>query len=88
MCSLNAQTLTSKAAPAAIIMGLGFLAFGLIMILQPEKVKANFDRLADSWKQGSWHPYRMPFCALRMTGALVVAIGALFLYIAYASMSR
>jgi hypothetical protein len=41
-------------------MGTSFMAFGLTMILRPGSVRANFDRFADYWKQGSWHPYKMP----------------------------
>ncbi len=55
-------------APSALIMGAGFLAFGLTMILRPSYVRANLDRFADSWKQGSWHPYKMPDWGLRIAG--------------------
>ena len=41
------------------------------------------DRFADSWKQGSWHPYKMPLPLLRATGVFEIAGAALFLYIAY-----
>jgi hypothetical protein len=33
---------------------------------------SRYDRFADSRKEGSWHPYRMPGLALRI---LVVAVG-------------
>ena len=46
--------------PGALVMGTGFMAFGLTMILRPSSVRANFDRFTDYWKQGSWHPYKMP----------------------------
>ena len=38
------------------------------MILRPGYVRANLDRFADSWKQGSWHPYKMPDWGLRLAG--------------------
>jgi hypothetical protein len=78
------MNVSASDAPAALIMGAGFLAFGLTMILRPAFVRANFDRFADSWKQGSWHPYKMPFWGLRLAGGIVVAVAVLFFYIAYA----
>jgi hypothetical protein len=69
-------------------MGVGFLGFGLTMILRPEKLRANFDRFADSSKQGSWHPYKMPSWGLRLTGAIVVMVATLFFYIAHVSFRR
>jgi len=75
-------------APAALVMGAGFLAFGLTMILRPSYVRANLDRFADSWKQGSWHPYKMPDWGLRLTGMIVIAGATLFFYIAYLGLHR
>lgn len=75
-------------APVAVVMGVGFLAFGLIMILRPSNVRASFQRFADSWKEGSWHPYRMPDWGLRLAGLLVIAGATLFFYIAYLGFSR
>jgi len=69
--------------PTALIMGGGFLAFGLTMILRPLSVRTNFDRLADYWKQGSWHPYKMPLWGLRMAGVVMLLVAALFFQIAY-----
>lgn len=68
--------------PAALVMGTGFIAFGLTMILRPGSVRANFDRLADYWKQ-SWHPYKMPLWGLRLAGVAMMAVATLFFYIAY-----
>ena len=34
-------------APTALVMGAGFLTFGLTMILRPGYVRANLDRFAD-----------------------------------------
>ena len=64
-------------------MGVGFLAFGLMMLLRPRNVRANLDRVANNWKQGGWHPYKMPPSALRLVGAVVVVIATLFFYIAF-----
>ena len=75
-------------APAALVMGLGFFAFGLTMILRPANVRANLDRFANSWKEGSWHPYKMPFWGLRLAGMAIVMIATLFFYIAYLGLSR
>jgi hypothetical protein len=58
------------------------------MILRPGNVRENFDRFADSWKQGSWHPYRMPFWGLRLAGAIMIAVATLFFYIAYVEFNR
>lgn len=74
--------------PAALVMGAGFLLFGLTMLLRPGSVRANFDRFADHWKQGSWHPYKMPPWGLRVAGALVMAVGTLFFYIAFVAFRR
>jgi hypothetical protein len=57
---LPCQAWAHKDAPAALVMGGGFLAFGLTMILRPGKVRGKMDGFADSWKQASWHPYKMP----------------------------
>jgi uncharacterized protein YjeT (DUF2065 family) len=72
-----------SAGPGALVMGAGFLSFGLTMVLRPGSVRANFDRLADHWKEGSWHPYRMPPWGLRLAGAVVMVIGMLFFYVAF-----
>ena len=64
-------------------MGLGFLAFGVTMILRPENVRDNFDRFANSWKQDSWHPYK-----LRLAGALTIACAAVFFGLAYVGLHR
>lgn len=69
-------------------MGVGFLAFGLTMILRPANVRANFDRFADSWSQGSWHPYKMPSWGLRVAGVIMILVATLFFYIAYDGLQR
>lgn len=75
-------------APTALVMGLGFFAFGLTMILRPAHVRANLDRFANSWKEDSWHPYKMPFWGLRLAGAVMMGVATPFFYIAYAGLSR
>jgi hypothetical protein len=75
-------------APPALVMGAGFLAFGLTMILRPGYVRANLDRFADSWKPGSWHPYKMPEWGMRLAGVIVIAGATLFFYIAYVALHR
>lgn len=79
---------TPSDAPAAVVMGVGFFAFGLTMILRPDCVRANFDRFADYWKKGSWHPYNMPHWAVRAAGIVIVAIAALFFQIAYTALRQ
>jgi hypothetical protein len=73
---------------AALVMGAGFLAFRLAMILRPSYVRANLDRFADSWKPGSWHPYKMPDWGLRLAGVIGIAGATLFFYIAYLALHR
>jgi hypothetical protein len=80
--------ISSNDAPALLVMGAGFLAFGLTMILRPGYVRANFDRFADSWRQDSWHPYKMPFWGLRLAGVAILTVASLFFYIAYVSYVR
>ena len=75
-------------APAALVMGAGFLAFGLSMILRPGYVRANFDRFADSWKPGSWHPCKMPDWGMRLAGVIGIAGATLFFYIACVALHR
>ena len=75
-------------APAALVMGLGFFAFGLTVILRPGNVRANFDKFANSWKEGSWHPYKMPSWGLRLAGGIMMGVATLFFYIAYAGLTH
>jgi len=70
-------------APAALVMGAGFLAFGLTMILRPGNVRGKLDHFADSWKQGSWDPYKTPDWGLRLTGVIGMAAATLIFYIFY-----
>lgn len=79
---------TGKEGPMALVMGLGFIAFGLTMILRPARVRENFDRFADYWKEGSWHPYKLPDWGLRVVGAAVIALSAIFFQIAYMDFTR
>jgi hypothetical protein len=70
-------------APAALVVGIGFFAFGLTMILRPDRVRAHFDRFSDSW-----HPYQMPSWGLRFAGVCVLGVATLFFYVAYISFNR
>jgi len=81
--SVAMHSVSPSDGPAALVMGTVFLAFGLTMILRPSSVRANFDRFADYWKQGSWHPYKMPLWGLRLAGVSIMAVATLFFYIAY-----
>lgn len=75
--------------PAALLMAALFLSFGVFAILRPEKLRAAMDNVANSWKQGSWHPYQMPMPVLRfVVGGAGIGGAALFLYIAYVGISR
>jgi len=69
-------------------MGVGFFAFGLTMILRPDRVRENCDRFADYWSKGSWHPYKMPLWGLRSAGVLMILVSALFFQIAYIGFRR
>jgi uncharacterized protein YjeT (DUF2065 family) len=77
-----------KRRPMSLVMGLVFVAFGLTMILHPNRVRENFDRFADYWKEGSWHPYKMPDWVLRVLGVAVVVFSAIFFQIAYIDFRR
>jgi len=70
-------------------MAVLFLSFGVFTILRPERVRTAMDNVANSWKQESWHPYRMPIPVLRLVvGGVGIGFAALFLYIAYVGLSR
>jgi glucose-6-phosphate isomerase len=83
-------TFPSRAdAPAALLMALLFLTFGVFALLRPDKVRNAMDDFANAWKQGSWHPYRMPLPVLRLVvGGTGIGGAALFVYIAYVALSR
>jgi hypothetical protein len=73
----------------ALVMAALFLSFGVFAILRPEKLRAAMDSFANSWKQGSWHPYRMPIPVVRfLVGGAGIGGAALFVYIAYVGLSR
>jgi hypothetical protein len=58
------------------------------MILRPGNARANLDRFAHRWKQGSWYSYKMPSWVLRLAGAVIVTVATLFFYIAFAAFNR
>ena len=75
--------------PVLLFMAVVYLAFGLFAILKPEALRSAMDRIADSWKEGSWHPYKMPPPVLRIVVGATGIIGAVLLvYIAYIAHSR
>ena len=77
------------AVPAALLMAVAFLSFGLFAILRHEKLRNAMDTFANARKQGTWHPYRMPIPVLRfVVGGAVIGGAALFLYIAYVGLYR
>lgn len=63
-------------------MGLVFFAIGSSTILRTREVRAFMDRFADAMEEGSWHPYRMPFWAMRMAGGVLIAIAFLLFWMA------
>lgn len=76
-------------APAALLMASFFLVFGLFALLRPDKLRTTMDRFTDGWKQGSWHPYKLPIQVLRYgVGSVGIAGSALFSYIAYVALTR
>jgi hypothetical protein len=83
-------TLPSRAdAPAALVMAALFLTFGVFAIWRPDKVRSAMDSFAGAWKEGSWHPYRMPLPLLRLiVGGTGIGGAALFIYIAYTALRR
>jgi hypothetical protein len=70
-------------------MAVLFFTFGLFAILRPYKLRTAMDSFANAWKQGSWHPYRMPIPLIRLVvGGAGIGGAALFTYIAYIGLSR
>jgi hypothetical protein len=66
-------------APAALLMAALFFSFGLFAILRPDKLRSMMDNFANAWKQGAWHPYRMPLPVLRLVvGGTGIGGAALF----------
>ena len=66
-----------------------FFTVGLFAILRPNKLRNAMDNFANAWKQDSWHPYQMPLPILRLVvGGAGIGGAALFVYIAYAALSR
>ncbi len=64
-------------------------ALACLLLCVLEKLRTAMGSFADSWKKGSWHPYRMPLPVLRATVRTVgIAGAALFFYIAYVALTR
>jgi hypothetical protein len=76
-------------ALAALVMAALLLTFGLFAILRPERLRTAMDDFANAWRQRTWHPYRMPIPVIRLIlGGTGIGGAALFIYIAYAELSR
>lgn len=76
-------------APAFFLMATIFLAFGLFAILKPDALRSAMDNFANFWKEGSWHPYKMPRPVLRLVVGTTGVLGsALFIYLAYVALNR
>ena len=62
-----------------------YFSFGLFAILRPAALRNAMDNFANAWKQGTWHPYKMPLPLLRVVvGGTGMFFAALFGYIAFA----
>lgn len=86
---MQATVLQRGDAPIAVLMASFFLAFGLFGLLRPTKLRAAMDAFADSWKENSWHPYKVPIPVLRyLVGCVGLAGASLFFYIAYVAYTR
>ncbi len=73
----------------AVAMSVAFFAFGVLGIVWPDRLRKAMDNFADSWKDGSWHPYRMPIPALRiLVGGVGIGGALLFVRIAYLAALR
>ena len=76
-------------APGLLMMAAFFFSFGIFAILRPDKLRAAMDKFANAWKEGGWHPYRMPLPLLRLiAGGSGIGCAALFVYIAYIVLRR
>jgi len=75
--------------PNLFLMAAIYLAFGLFAILKPDTLRSFMDKFANSWKEGSWHPYKMPRPVLQIVvGGIGIGVSALFVYFAYLALSR
>ena len=45
--------------PALFAMA-AFFSFGLFAILRTAALRNAMDKFANTWRQGSWHPYKIP----------------------------
>jgi len=51
---------TPSDGPEALVMGLGFFAFGLTMILRPDRIRANFTVLLITGNKEAGIPTKCP----------------------------
>lgn len=84
-----AMVSNSSDVPALFAMAAFFFGFGLLAILRPAAIRNAMDSCADTWKQGSWHPYKISLPLLRViVGGAGMLGAALFLYIAVTILKR
>ena len=75
--------------PALFAMAAFFFGFGLFAIWRPAARRNAMDKFANTWKQGSWHPYKIPLLLLRVVAGGTGIVGAaLFVYIAFTMLRR
>jgi hypothetical protein len=80
---------TRSDVPNLFLMAAIYLALGLFAILKPDALRAVMDNVANSWKERSWHPYKMPRPVLRIVvGGIGIGVSALFAYFAYVALHR
>ena len=80
--------LKPEVVPASV-MSVAFFAFGVLGAVWPDRLRNAMGNFADDWKEGSWHPYRMPIPALRIVaGGVGIGGGLLFVRIAYLAALR
>jgi hypothetical protein len=76
-------------APTLFAMAAFFFSFGLFAILRPAALRNAMDNFANAWKEGAWHPYKMPLSLLRVVaGGTGMLCAALFMYIALTMLRR
>jgi len=83
------QRVARSDVPALLIMAAIYFAFGLFAIFRPGSLRHIMDNLADYWKAGTWHPFKMPRRVLQiLVGGLGILVALLFSWIAWAGLGR
>ena len=86
---MDAEIGNRSDVPALFAMAALYFSFGMFAILRPATLRNAMDNFANAWKQGSWHPYKMPIPVLRVAVGGTGMIGAaLFVYIAFTILKR